>query len=123
MQSIAGIQYQIALALLAPEHLMDFARRPPFATPALRRLAAKVRIRGDARLEAQYPETWLARVVVERSGKRQSVVVSIPRGDARNPMEWKDVLAKAADYHAVLTAIRTAGLQDPIPHEILDALP
>lgn len=122
MQSIAGIQYQIALALLAPERLMDFVRTPPFATPALRSLAAKVRVRADARLEAQYPDTWPARVVLERSGKRLSAFVSTPRGDARNPMEWGDVLAKAADYPAVLTPIRTARPQDPISQQILDAL-
>ena len=123
MQSIAGIQYQIALALLAPERLMDFTRTPPFANPALRSLAAKVRVSVDTRLEAQYPDTWPARVVVERSGKRLSAFVSTPRGDARNPMEWQDVLAKAAGYPAVLTPIRTACRQNPIAHQILDALP
>jgi 2-methylcitrate dehydratase PrpD len=122
MQSIAGIQYQIALALLAPEWLMDFARTPPFATPALQSLAAKVRVRADARLEARYPETWPARVVVERAGKRQSAFVSIPRGDARNPIEWDDVLAKVGRYRTVLTQIRKTDPQDPIPHQLLDAL-
>jgi 2-methylcitrate dehydratase PrpD len=123
MQSIAGIQYQIALALLAPERLMDFTRTPPFANSALRSLAAKVRVRVDTRLEAQYPDTWPASVVVERSGKRLSAFVSTPRGDARNPMGWQDVLAKAAGYPAVLTPISTARRQNPIAHQILDALP
>lgn len=115
MQSIAGVQYQIALALLAPERLMDFVRTPPFATPALRSLAAKVRVHADARLELHYPETWPARVVVERSGKRQSAFLSTPRGDARNPIGWDDVLAKAAGFREVLTPIRTVRPQDPVP--------
>jgi 2-methylcitrate dehydratase PrpD len=123
MQSIAGIQYQIALALLAPERRMDFARTPPFATPALRALAAKVHVRADARLETRYPDTWPARVVVKRSGKRQSALVSTPRGDARNPMEWEEILAKAAEYRAVLTPIRTTNPRDAIPQQVLDALP
>jgi 2-methylcitrate dehydratase PrpD len=123
MQSIAGIQYQIALALLAPERRMDFARTPPFATPALRALAAKVHVRADARLETRYPDTWPARVVVKRSGKRQSALVSTPRGDARNPMEWEEILAKAAEYRAVLTPIRTTNPRDAIPQQLLDALP
>jgi hypothetical protein len=38
-------------------------------------------------------------------------------------MEWQDVLAKAAGYPAVLTPIRTACRQNPIAHQILDALP
>ena len=107
MESIASVQYQIALALLAPARLREFDRTPPFETTAVRALAAKVRVREDARFEAHYPETWPARVIVERSGKRKSVFVSTPRGDARNPMQWEDVLSKvAAPHRARLTAIR-----------------
>ena len=122
MQSIAGVQYQIALALLTPERLMDFDRSPPFETKALRSLAAKIHVRTDARLESHYPEAWPARVVVERSGKRESAFVSTPRGDARNPIEWRDVLIKAARYGTVLGPIRTANPQDPIPSRLIDAL-
>ena len=123
MQSIAGIQYQIALALLAPARLMDFVRTPPFATPALRSLVAKVRVRSDARLEAWYPEAWPARVVVERSSNRKAVFISVPHGDARNPMQWEDVVAKIAGHQTVVTAIRTIRPQDPIPRQLLNALP
>jgi 2-methylcitrate dehydratase PrpD len=123
MQSIAGIQYQIALALLAPERLTDIVRTPPFTTEPLQKLAAKVRVRADARLETLYPDAWPARVAVARSGKRQSVFVSTPRGDSRNPMVWEDVLAKAAGYSELLTRIRTANPQDAIPRQLLDALP
>ena len=123
MQSIASVQYQIALALLSPDRLMEFDRTLPFQTEALRSLAAKVRVRRDARLEGQYPEVWPARVVVERSGERKSIVVGTPRGDARNPMQWDDVLLKAASHRALLTAFREAKSQEPIPHEILDRLP
>ena len=102
---------------------MDFSRTPPFATPALESLAARVRVRADARLEGSYPETWPASVVVERSGKRHSAYVSTPRGDARNPMDWEDLLAKAAGHGAVIKPIRTTDPYDPIPHRLLDALP
>jgi 2-methylcitrate dehydratase PrpD len=123
MQSIAGLQYQVALALLSPERLMEFDRTPPFETKALRALAAKVRVRADARLEAQYPETWPAHVVVERSGKRKSTLVRIPRGDVQNPLRWEDVLLKAARYRPALAAIRTTHSQEPIPCAVLGALP
>jgi 2-methylcitrate dehydratase PrpD len=56
MESIAGVQYQIALTLLSPERLMDFERTPPFEISALRSLAAKVRVGTDVRLEADYPK-------------------------------------------------------------------
>src|SRR5262249_5365802 len=51
MESIASVQYQIALALLAPARLREFDRTPPFEKNALRSLAAKVRVRADARLD------------------------------------------------------------------------
>jgi 2-methylcitrate dehydratase PrpD len=121
MQSISGVQYQIALALLSPERLMEFDRTPPFETQALRSLAAMVRVRADAQLEAQYPEAWPARVVVVRSGKRRSALVSIPRGDARNPLRWEDVFLKSAPHRPALLAIRTANSEEPIPSLVLDA--
>jgi 2-methylcitrate dehydratase PrpD len=121
MQSIAGVQYQIALALLSPERLMNFDRTPPFETKALRSLAATVRVRAAARLEDRYPETWPAHVVVVRSGERKSTLVGIPRGDARNPLRWEDILLKSAPYRLVLEAIRTTDLQEPIPSQVLDA--
>ena len=122
MQSIASVQYQIALALLSPQRLMEFDRTPPFETKAFRALAAKVRVRADARLDDDYPETWPARVVVERLRQRKSVLVGTPRGDARNPMQWEDILFKAPRHRTTLTAIRTAHSQEPIPHAILDYL-
>ena len=121
MQSIAGIQYQIALALLTPERLMEFERTPPFETKALRSLGSKVRVRADARLEVQYPERWPARVIVQWEAERKSMVVSTPHGDARNPIYWEDVLKKSASHQSALVAIRTADLNEPIPLPILDA--
>lgn len=121
MESIAGVQYQIALALLTPERLMEFERTPPFETKALRSLASKVRVRADARLEVQYPERWPARVIVQWETERKSMVVSTPHGDARNPIYWEDVLKKSASHQSALVAIRTADLNEPIPLPILDA--
>src|SRR5262249_37424903 len=119
MQSIAGVQYQIALALLSPERLLDLHRTPPFETNALRALAAKVRVRVDARLEDRYPESWPARVVVEQNGKRKSKLVSIPRGDVRNPLQWEDVLVKSGCFRSVVGILRAANLRDPIPQTLL----
>lgn len=121
MQSIAGVQYQVALALLSPERLLKFDRTPPFETKELRALFAMVRVRAAAGLDDQYPETWPAHVVVVRSSKRSSTFVSIPRGDARNPLRWDDVLLKSAPCRLPLVAIRTANAQEPIPSPVLDA--
>jgi 2-methylcitrate dehydratase PrpD len=123
MQSIAGVQYQAALALSAPERLMDFERTPPFETKELRALAAKVRVQADARLASRYPEFWPARVTIVQSGKRRSMLVSTPRGDARNPLDWEDVFAKAGRYRRLIAAIRTAKPPETLPRSLLDALP
>jgi 2-methylcitrate dehydratase PrpD len=123
MQSIASVQYQIALSLLSPDRLREFDRTPPFETKPLRELAAKVRVRVDARLESHYPETWPARVVVEQSGKRKSVFVRFPPGDSQNPLRWDDVLLKAGTDTSVLAAIRTADPEEAIPAAALQGLP
>jgi len=122
MQSIAGAQYQIALALLSPARLMDFNRTPPFETPELKSLAAKIRVRGDARLDALYPAAWPARVTVAQSGKHESMLLTSPLGDAKNPMDWEDVFLKTAPYCALLTTIRTVGSQEPAPFGILPTI-
>jgi 2-methylcitrate dehydratase PrpD len=122
MQSIAGVQYQIALALLSPDQLLNFDRTPPFENKALRSLAGKVRVRADARLEAHYPETWPAHVVVVRSGKRLPMQLDTPRGDRVNPLGWEDVLSKSAPHRPALEAIRTAKPQEPVPSRVLQEL-
>jgi 2-methylcitrate dehydratase PrpD len=123
MQSIASAQYQLALSLLSPDRLREFDRTPPFETKPLREVAAKIRVQVSAKLESHYPETWPARVVVEQSGKRKSALVTIPRGDAQNPLHWEDVLLKAGADTSVLMAIRTADPEEAIPAAVLQALP
>jgi 2-methylcitrate dehydratase PrpD len=121
MQSIASVQYQLALSLLSPDHLSDLDRTPPFETKPLRELAAKIRVRVDAQLESYYPQAWPARVVVEQSGKRISALVRVPRGDAQNPLQWEGVLLKAGAVAPILTAIRTADPEEAIPGVVLHA--
>jgi 2-methylcitrate dehydratase PrpD len=123
MQSIAGVQYQIALALLSPERLLDFDRTPPFETKELRTLASKVFVRADARLGKAYPASWPAQVTVARSGKRRSKLLRTPRGDAGDPLGWEDVFSKAAPYRTVLAAVKKADSAKPFPRALLGALP
>jgi 2-methylcitrate dehydratase PrpD len=101
---------------------MDFNRTPPFETPELKSLAAKIRVRGDARLDALYPAAWPARVTVAQSGKHESMLLTSPLGDAKNPMDWEDVFLKTAPYCALLTTIRTIGSQEPAPFGILPTI-
>jgi 2-methylcitrate dehydratase PrpD len=94
-ESIVNVRYQVALALVAPERLIDVQRAPLFDDPGLRRVMAKVSVRRAPDLDAQYPRVWPARVEIKARGRRFARVVRHPRGDARRPMGWDDVMAKA----------------------------
>ena len=92
--SIAGVQYQIALALIAPERLLDIRRSPPYADDRIRELMAKVSVERALDLEQYYPETWPGRVEVRTGHGRRIQTVLHPRGDARNPLGWDEVIEK-----------------------------
>jgi len=59
---------------------------------------------------------------VEQSGNRKSALVTIPHGDANNPLQWEDVLSKSARSRPALAAIRATKWEEPIPHSVLEAL-
>ena len=92
--SIVSVQYQIALVLIAPERLFDVRRTPPFVDDRLGVLMSKIRLRRAPDLDRHYPRAWPARVEITSGGRRYSRLVLHPRGDARNPFGWDDVLQK-----------------------------
>jgi 2-methylcitrate dehydratase PrpD len=94
-ESIVNVRYQIALALTAPERLLDVRRTPPYDDARLRRLMANTIVRRARDLEAQYPRVWPARVEIKARGRRYARVVRHPFGDAGRPLGWDDVMAKA----------------------------
>ncbi len=100
--SIVSLQYQIALALLEPERLLDVRRTPPFADDRVRELMLKIRVRRARELDQQYPEVWPARVDIQAGGRRFTRLVRHPHGDARNPFGWDDVARK---FHALAAPI------------------
>jgi 2-methylcitrate dehydratase PrpD len=92
--SIVSVQYQIALALIAPERLLDVRRTPPFADDRVRALMTRIRVRRARDLEKRYPRAWPARVEIRANGRRHRRLLLHPRGDARNPFGWDDMLRK-----------------------------
>ena len=93
-ESIVSVQHQIALAIVAPDRLLDVDRTPPFASKALRRLQACIDVRHARDLDAYYPGAWPARVAIAAGRRRFSRLVVHPRGDARRPLAWSDIAAK-----------------------------
>ena len=92
--SVVSVQYQIALALIAPDRLVDVRRTPPFVDDRVRALMSKIRVRRARDLDRHYPRAWPARIEIRADGRRHGRLVLHPRGDARNPFGWDDVSRK-----------------------------
>jgi 2-methylcitrate dehydratase PrpD len=92
--SIVSVQYQIALAVIAPDRLLDVRRTPPFVDDRVRGLMSRVRVRRARDLDTHYPRAWPARVEIRANGRRHGRLVLHPRGDARNPFGWDDMSGK-----------------------------
>jgi len=127
--SIASVQFQIALALLAPERLLDVCRRPPFVDDRIGRLMAKVTARHEPRLDQYYPAAWPGQVEIRTGRRRLRHTILYPRGDARNPFHWEDVVEKfqrlaqpKLDQQAVkglIHEVRQLEPRDPLPPTLL----
>jgi 2-methylcitrate dehydratase PrpD len=114
-ESIASVQYQIALALVEPERLDDVRRTPPFVDDRVRQLMSRTRVRRARDLDAAYPRTWPARVTFVRRGRRFSRVVRYPRGDARNAFTWDEVAEKCGAVGGFAEQMRAATLDSGVP--------
>jgi 2-methylcitrate dehydratase PrpD len=92
--SLVSLQYQIAVALIAPDRLTDVVRTPVFFTPQLQRLMRKIRVVRARDLDARYPRAWPARVTIVAGRRRFERLVAHPHGDARQPFTWDQVADK-----------------------------
>ena len=124
MASIVSVQYQIALALLAPERLLGVHGTPPLLSPtpllsrAMRSMMAKVRLRRAPDLEKHYPAAWPAKVEIRARGRRFRHQTLYPRGDAKNPLSWDDLSSKFTAFggtEAVIQQVRNLDAGDAMP--------
>lgn len=118
MDSIVSAQYQIALAILAPQRLLDIRRTPPLLSLPLRRMMAKVRVRRAPALEKYTPEAWPAIVEIRGGRRRWRHEVLHPRGDAKNPLSWEDVSSKftaLGGTAAVVWQVKNLDAADAMP--------
>ncbi|MPZ55895.1 MAG: hypothetical protein GEU91_05210 [Rhizobiales bacterium] len=91
---LTSVQYNMAVAVLAP-HLADALSPPPEAVPgAVHALMAKISVEADDALLADYPRIWPTRVIVTTaSGVHERRVTSVP-GDPARPFGEAEVRAK-----------------------------
>jgi 2-methylcitrate dehydratase PrpD len=126
-ESIVSVQYQIALAIVAPDRLLDVDRTPPFSSDAIRRVQSRIEVGRGRDLDAHYPRSWPARVTIAAGRRRLTRVVVHPRGDARRPLGWDDVATKferlAAPAIGVDAARRTVrAMRNATPNARIPAL-
>jgi 2-methylcitrate dehydratase PrpD len=100
LDAISSLQYQIALAAINPEALLDPKREHVIRDDSILSLMRKVNVIGNAELSSYYPATWPARVEVAYSGQVFTHEMLYPPGDYRNRLGWDKVInkfRKAAD--------------------------
>ena len=94
MESIIGIQYQIALAAFEPARLRDVGRELLLQDSRIDVMMAKVSVKPSLELEAYFPQTWPARVEVTTKNGVMVREVLYPKGDGHNPFTWNEVALK-----------------------------
>lgn len=114
--SLSNVRYSLALAVAAPQRLLDIHRSELVNTPRVRALMAKIDIAIDPALDAAYPGDWPARVTVTAAdGTLHERTVMRPFGDPGTGFGWEAALEKfaaiapQADAAAVAAACRGLG--------------
>ena len=108
LDSISSVQYQIALAAIKPEALLDLEREELFQTETILSLIKKVKVVGDVELSKLFPATWPARLTVKANGQVWTKEMFYPPGDHRNPLD-RDALRKKF-YRATGKVLRSAAV-------------
>jgi 2-methylcitrate dehydratase PrpD len=97
IESMIGVQYQLALAALAPDMLYEAIRTEVPTPPGLASLMAKIEVRADEALDARFPRQWGSRVTVRfRSGEERTHEVLDPDGAAARPLHLDGIERKYA---------------------------
>jgi 2-methylcitrate dehydratase PrpD len=91
---LTSVQYAMAAAALAPDMAFDVQQTPPDLPPAVRGLMAKIKVEADARLLADYPASWPARVRVAAGSARHERDVTHVPGDPALAFDRESVRKK-----------------------------
>jgi 2-methylcitrate dehydratase PrpD len=111
--------FQMALAALAPDHLLDLDRAGVIADPAILAFAGKVTVKADASLQSDYPRVWAGEIDVRTARGLLTRKVTAPRGDAANRMSDEEIHAK---HTRLLSAAMGQGLGQERAQEALGIL-
>ena len=99
LATISNVAQQIAIAALAPEILWD-AERAGGISRERQGLADKVRVEGNAELDAYLPREWAGRVTVTLGARTLTKLRRTIPGDPAEPLDRAGVAAKYANSRA-----------------------
>lgn len=103
---IVSVQWQCALAALHPQESLDIERADHASERAFADLMQRTSVHGDETLAQHFPQTYPARVAVERhDGKRAQITVTSAPGDPGNRLSTQ---AHATKLAALLSKARGA---------------
>ncbi len=102
---LTSVQYQMAVAALAPDLAYRLTAPAGPLAPELSAFMSRIQVRAEEGLMAGgYPQSWPAHVTVTASGRRERTVTHVP-GDPARPFGEAELKAKFVRV--------TAGLLDP----------
>lgn len=121
---LTSVQYQMAVAALAPDMAYSLSGPPCGIAPVIAAFMTRIQVRAEEGLLAtgdpkeSYPKAWPAHVTVTASGRRERTVTHVP-GDPARPFGEAELKAKfvrvvapllereraEAEFAAALTAI------------------
>jgi 2-methylcitrate dehydratase PrpD len=97
---LTSVQYQMAVAAVAPEAAFSLSGPPEGLAPAIAAFMTRIQVRAEDALlapgdpQASYPKAWPAHVTVTAaSGRRERTVTHVP-GDPSRPYSEADLKAK-----------------------------
>jgi 2-methylcitrate dehydratase PrpD len=91
---LTSLPYQLAMAALHPQAMLDLGEPAEAALPALQAFMTRVTVAADETLLADYPAAWPARIVVTTAmGRHEHRVRDVP-GDPARPFAEADIRDK-----------------------------
>jgi 2-methylcitrate dehydratase PrpD len=116
---ITSLPYQIAISVLQPETQFDLASAPRMPSSALQAFMARVTVKADDRLLANYPLQWPASVtLVSVQGRHERRINQIP-GDPARPLSEARIAEK---FRRLVSPVLGEGAAAPLWQSAMDAV-
>jgi 2-methylcitrate dehydratase PrpD len=124
---LTSVQYQLAVAALAPESGLDVAQDPGAAAERLYAFADRINVEVAEELQTHYPSRWPAELrVLTRAGESRSLRVFSAPGDPETPLtqaqlmdKFRRLVSAAVTHPEPILQAAEATLNDPASMSLL----